>query len=43
MMTRALEQIGGKTLSLIQEMGRMLLFLLTTFAWLVRPPFGGFR
>lgn len=38
MMTRALEQIGGKTLSLIQEMGRMLLFLLTTFAWLVRPP-----
>jgi phospholipid/cholesterol/gamma-HCH transport system permease protein len=43
MMTRALEQIGGKTLSLIQEMGRMLLFLLTTFAWLVRPPIRWFQ
>lgn len=43
MMTRALERIGGKTLSLIQEMGRMLLFLLTTFAWLVRPPIRWFQ
>jgi len=43
MMTRALEQIGGKTLLLIQEMGRMLLFLLTTFAWLVRPPIRWFQ
>jgi phospholipid/cholesterol/gamma-HCH transport system permease protein len=30
---------GRTTLYIIREMGRMLLFLLSTFAWLLRPPF----
>ncbi|MDQ6733780.1 MAG: ABC transporter permease, partial [Nitrospirota bacterium] len=38
-----LERLGGKTLSQIQEMGRMLMFLLTTCAWLARPPFRPFQ
>jgi phospholipid/cholesterol/gamma-HCH transport system permease protein len=42
-MTRALTYLGIVTMFLIQEMGRMLLFLVTTFAWLVRPPFRPFQ
>lgn len=37
-MTRVFERVGDKTLGLVREMGRMLSFLVTTFAWLVRPP-----
>jgi len=43
MMVHAFERLGRVTLSMIQEMGRMLLFLLTTLAWLVRPPFRPFQ
>lgn len=32
-------QIGHRALEIIQEMGRMLLFLLTSLGWLFRPPF----
>src|SRR5688500_6591887 len=39
MLITLLERLGEKTLFLIQEMGRMLLFLVTTCAWLARPPF----
>ena len=39
MLITALERLGEKTLFLIQEMGRMLMFLITTCAWLMRPPF----
>jgi phospholipid/cholesterol/gamma-HCH transport system permease protein len=38
-LTRSLARIGRTTLFLIAEMGRMLLFMLATFAWLARPPF----
>jgi phospholipid/cholesterol/gamma-HCH transport system permease protein len=38
-MTVALVRIGRATLYLIREMGRMLLFLLSTVVWLLRPPF----
>jgi phospholipid/cholesterol/gamma-HCH transport system permease protein len=43
MIVRAFERLGRVTLSMVQEMGRMLLFLLTTLAWLVRPPFRPFQ
>ncbi|HEX3204597.1 MAG TPA: MlaE family lipid ABC transporter permease subunit [Nitrospiraceae bacterium] len=43
MIVQALERLGRVTLAMIQEMGRMLLFLLTTVAWLVRPPFRPFQ
>jgi phospholipid/cholesterol/gamma-HCH transport system permease protein len=43
MIVRAFERLGRLTLSMVQEMGRMLLFLLTTCAWLVRPPFRPFQ
>ena len=39
MLTSVLERLGAKALFLIQEMGRMLMFLITTCAWLTRPPF----
>lgn len=42
-MTRVFERVGDKTLGLVREMGRMLLFLVTTFAWLVRPPLRFFQ
>ena len=38
-LTTPVARIGRIALFLIQEMGRMLLFLLATFTWLVRPPF----
>jgi phospholipid/cholesterol/gamma-HCH transport system permease protein len=34
---------GRRVLWLIREMGRMLLFLLTTLGWLLRPPFRPFQ
>jgi phospholipid/cholesterol/gamma-HCH transport system permease protein len=37
-MTGVLIRLGRTTIFLLREMGRMLLFLLTTFAWLARPP-----
>jgi phospholipid/cholesterol/gamma-HCH transport system permease protein len=40
---RSLSHLGSRTLSMVEEMGRMLLFLLTTFMWLVRPPFRPFQ
>lgn len=43
MLTLAIGRIGGMTLFLIREMGRMLMFLLATFAWLVRPPLRPFQ
>jgi phospholipid/cholesterol/gamma-HCH transport system permease protein len=43
MVTAAMEQIGRTTLFLLQEMGRMLLFLGATLAWLMRPPFRFFQ
>lgn len=35
--------IGRVTLFVVQEMGRMLLFLLAALAWLIRPPFRPFQ
>jgi phospholipid/cholesterol/gamma-HCH transport system permease protein len=43
MLTAGIERVGRTTLFLIGEMGRMLLFLLSTFAWLLRPPFRPFQ
>jgi phospholipid/cholesterol/gamma-HCH transport system permease protein len=42
-MTATVARIGRTALFLTQEMGRMLLFLLATIAWLVRPPFRPFQ
>jgi phospholipid/cholesterol/gamma-HCH transport system permease protein len=42
-MTTVLTQLGRTTLFLLREMGRMLLFLGTTLAWLSRPPFRPFQ
>jgi phospholipid/cholesterol/gamma-HCH transport system permease protein len=39
MVTAALVRIGETAVFLIREMGRMLIFLLSSFAWLTRPPF----
>jgi len=38
-MTNAIEQLGAWAVMRVQEMGRMVLFMLSAFAWLVRPPF----
>jgi phospholipid/cholesterol/gamma-HCH transport system permease protein len=43
MLTASIERVGRTTLFLIGEMGRMLLFLLSTFAWLLRPPLRPFQ
>jgi phospholipid/cholesterol/gamma-HCH transport system permease protein len=42
-LTSGIERIGGTTSYLVQEMGRMLIFLLSSFAWLLRPPFRLFQ
>jgi phospholipid/cholesterol/gamma-HCH transport system permease protein len=42
-MTAVIQRVGGVTLEIVQEMGRMLLFLLSTFGWLARPPFRLFQ
>jgi len=36
-------RIGHGTLFVVQEMGRMLIFLVATFAWLFRPPLRPFQ
>jgi len=41
--TTSVTQIGTTTLFLLREMGRMLIFLLSSFAWLFRPPFRPFQ
>ncbi|HET8579425.1 MAG TPA: MlaE family lipid ABC transporter permease subunit, partial [Nitrospiraceae bacterium] len=43
MVIRFVTRIGRATLSLIGEMGQMLLFLLATFAWFFRPPLRPFQ
>lgn len=43
MVTHAVRRIGSVTLFMIGEMGRMLIFLLATIAWLVRPPLRPFQ
>ncbi|MDL1890295.1 ABC transporter permease, partial [Nitrospirales bacterium NOB] len=35
----AITRIGRYTLNLTEEMGRMMLFVLSSMAWLTRPPF----
>ncbi len=42
-MAQAVEKIGRTTLFIVEEMGRMLLFVLASFAWLARPPFRLFQ
>ncbi|MGH7259647.1 MAG: MlaE family ABC transporter permease [Nitrospiraceae bacterium] len=42
-MTTAIQRVGDVTLGIIQEMGRMLIFLFSTFGWLTRPPFRFFQ
>ena len=37
-MTNFTEHIGTAVLALIREMGRMLIFVVSAFAWLIRPP-----
>lgn len=37
-MTNLIEHIGTAVLALIREMGRMLIFVVSAFAWLIRPP-----
>src|SRR5574341_965079 len=41
--TTSVTRIGATTLFLLREMGRMLIFLLSSFAWLFRPPFRPFQ
>ena len=43
MLTASVERVGETALFLLREMGRMLMFLLSTFAWLLRPPFRPFQ
>src|SRR2546428_11870028 len=38
-MTNVIGQLGAWAVMCIRDMGRMLLFMLSAFAWLVRPPF----
>src|SRR6187399_3015250 len=38
-MTNVLGQLGAWTVHRVREMGRMWLFMLSSFAWLARPPF----
>ncbi len=43
MVTAGVARIGETTLFLLREMGRMLIFLLSSIAWLFRPPFRPFQ
>lgn len=43
MLIGLIARIGHGTLFVVQEMGRMLIFLVATFAWLFRPPFRPFQ
>jgi phospholipid/cholesterol/gamma-HCH transport system permease protein len=37
-MTNIIERLGAQAIVRVRDMGRMLLFMLSAFAWLVRPP-----
>jgi len=37
-MTNFAEHIGAAVLALIRELGKMLIFVVSAFAWLIRPP-----
>jgi phospholipid/cholesterol/gamma-HCH transport system permease protein len=37
------EFVGRWALTYVEEMGRMLIFVMASFAWLVRPPFRGMQ
>lgn len=39
MVTAAVTGLGRNTLRIVGEMGRMMVFLISTVAWMVRPPF----
>ncbi len=39
MVATAVARCGRGSLSLLSEMGRMMVFLISTFSWMVRPPF----
>src|SRR3989441_13286061 len=39
MVASAVAGFGRTTLGLVGEMGRMMVFLISTVAWMVRPPF----
>ena len=39
MMTTAVAGVGRNVLRIVGEMGRMMVFLISTVAWMVRPPF----
>lgn len=39
MVAAVITRFGGNTLWLVGEMGRMMVFLLSTVAWMLRPPF----
>lgn len=39
MVEAAVARLGRETLSLLGEMGRMMIFLINTVTWMVRPPF----
>lgn len=43
MVTAGVARIGETTLFLLREMGRMLIFLLSSITWLFRPPFRPFQ
>jgi len=43
MLTASVERIGETALFFLREMGRMLMFLLSSFTWLMRPPFRPFQ
>ena len=39
MVTTAVTGVGRNVLRIVGEMGRMMVFLISTVAWMVRPPF----
>ena len=39
MLTAVSIRLGGRTVALIEEMGRMMVFLLSAVAWMAQPPF----
>lgn len=43
MVLNMVERLGASVVTRVQEMGRMLLFVLSAFAWLTRPPFRFFH
>ena len=43
MVTTAVTGVGRNSLGVVGEMGRMMIFLISTVAWMVRPPFRLFQ